>query len=161
MTQHKDPHSHPLKPSPFITVLVMWSSLKGATPRAPRRSLAGLTSRLDPVMVILGSLGGRTITTTLRSGMERHMSSPKHLTHREEVEEMRERTQDGKATALMLRCWCLHFECLLCGWREDWRTVCIMVRFVGKNWMIASLRSLSCRARSSEHCVHGKMFVAL
>lgn len=73
-------------------------------PRGPRRSTAGLTSRLDPVMVILGSLGGRTITTTLMSGMERHMSSPKHLTHTEEVEEVRKRAQDGTVTVSGLPC---------------------------------------------------------
>lgn len=73
----------PLRPSPFITVLVMCSSLKGATPIGARRSAAGLTSRFEPVMVILGSPGGRTITTAFMSGMERHDSSPKHLTHTE------------------------------------------------------------------------------
>lgn len=76
-------HLRPLKPSPFITVLVMWSSLKGATPSGARRSPAGLTSRFEPVMVILGSLGCRTITTAFMSGTERHESSPKHLTHTE------------------------------------------------------------------------------
>lgn len=70
-------------PSPFITVLVMCSSLKGATPSGARRSPAGLTSRFEPVMVILGSLGCRTITTAFMSGMERQESSPKHLTHTE------------------------------------------------------------------------------
>lgn len=76
-------HLHPLKPSPFITVLVMCSSLKGATPSGARRSPAGLTSRFEPVMVILGSLGCRTITNAFMSGMERQESSPKHLTHTE------------------------------------------------------------------------------
>lgn len=34
-------------------------------------------------MVILGSLGCRTITTAFMSGMERQESSPKHLSHTE------------------------------------------------------------------------------
>lgn len=74
-------HLRPLKPSPFITLLVMCSSLKGATPSGARRSAAGLSSRVEPVMVILGSLGCRTITTAFMSGMERQESSPKHLRH--------------------------------------------------------------------------------
>lgn len=74
-------HLHPPKLSPFITVLVMRRSLKGATPIGLRKSLAGLMNRLDPIMVILGSLGGSTVTTALTSGMDRHVSSPKHLTH--------------------------------------------------------------------------------
>ena len=67
------------EPSPLTTVLVMRRSLKGATPSGPCMSEAGLTSRLEPLMVIRGSLGGSTITTALMSGMDRHESSPKHL----------------------------------------------------------------------------------
>jgi hypothetical protein len=37
-------------------------------------------------MVIHGSLGGRTITTALMSGMEMHMSSPKHLSNPKQQE---------------------------------------------------------------------------
>lgn len=85
-TAHATLYSRRPRPSPFITVLVMCSSLKGATPSGARRSPAGLTSRLDPVMVIFGSLGGRTITTALMSGMKRQESSPKHLVKEEEAE---------------------------------------------------------------------------
>lgn len=73
--------SRPPNASPLRTVLVIRSSLKGATPSGLRRSLAGLTCCFDPVMVILGSLGAKTMTTALMSGTERHVSSPKHLTH--------------------------------------------------------------------------------
>lgn len=97
-------HSRPPRPSPFITVLVMWSSLKGATPTGPRRSPAGLTSRLDPVMVIFGSLGGSTITTALMSGMEIQVSSPKHL---------RSRINDWTATVLGLYCRFVSMQLLL------------------------------------------------
>ena len=79
------------EPSPLTTVLVMRRSLKGATPSGPCMSEAGLTSRLEPLMVIRGSLGGSTITTALMSGMDRHESSPKHLGERGREGEERER----------------------------------------------------------------------
>lgn len=65
--------------SVLVTVLMMCMSLKRATPTGARSWATGQTSHFTPAMVIRGSLGGITITIALMSGMEMHVSSPKHL----------------------------------------------------------------------------------
>lgn len=73
-------------PSPLVTVLMMWISLNSATPRGARSSAAGIVMCSEPVMLIWGSLGTRTITTAFMSGMEIQESSPKHLHHTDRKE---------------------------------------------------------------------------
>ena len=63
----------------LVTVLMMRTSLKSATPVMELKSAAGRTRRSTPAMVMRGSLGGSTITAAMMSGMEIQVSSPKHL----------------------------------------------------------------------------------